>query len=282
MIASYFYGKHLYAKTEMIYNVEMMRKNDGPIGFYDSGVGGVSVLRETARLLPGEDFIYYGDNAHAPYGVKDEEEIKKLSLACGDFLYNAGAKMIVIACNTATSIVVKTMRENYNLPVISMEPAVKPACEKHKQGKIAVLATPATLRQKRYHALVERLGIGERVIDVHCSGLAELVELGRLDNPQIKACICEKLAPLRGEDVRALVIGCTHYSFISEQIGKVAGKLFKNKPELFDGLYGTARQVAAVLKEESLESGKNGRGSISFHSSDGEDAADLLNKFYTL
>ena len=115
-----------------------MIKNEQPIGVYDSGVGGLSVLCEARKRLPHENFIYYGDSENAPYGTKTEDEIKELSLACGEFLFRKGVKMIVIACNTATSIVVQTMRERYNIPIISIEPAVKPALEGSRNGKIIV------------------------------------------------------------------------------------------------------------------------------------------------
>ncbi len=260
----------------MIYNYGMDKGNELPIGFYDSGVGGISVLKQTVKLLPNEDFIYYGDNANAPYGTRDEEDIKRLSLACGEFLYSRGVKMIVIACNTATSIVVKTMRERFNIPIISMEPAVKPASE--RGGRIAVLATPATLNQARYKALLGRLGIEERVVDIPCGELAELVETGELCSPHIKAYICEKLSALRGQDVCSLVIGCTHYSFISEQIGDVARKLL-GECELFDGMYGTARRVKQVLEQEGILS-ETGCGNVGFFSSSGEEAVKMLKYFY--
>ncbi len=266
----------------MIYNVKMEKQRNLPIGFYDSGVGGISVLKQAAALLPSENFIYYGDNANAPYGTRDEEDIKNLSLACGEFLHNMGVKMIVIACNTATSIVVQTMRERFQIPIISMEPAVKPASVKYSSGKIAVLATPATLRQKRYIDLVARLGVDDRVVNVECDGLAELVERGNLNSPQMKAFICEKLSPLRGEEVSSLVIGCTHYSFVSRQIEDVAKKLLRGSCEVFDGLYGTARRIVDVLAQEDLLTENSGAGHVAFFSSLDEQAIDVLKQFYNM
>lgn len=256
---------------------------DMPIGFYDSGVGGISVLRETVKLLPHEDFIYYGDNANAPYGAKTEAEIKELSIRCGDFLHGKGVKAIVIACNTATSIVVQTMREKYNIPIISMEPAVKPAAQKYADGKIAVMATPATLGQQRYLALLDRLGIQSRIINVECGQLAALVEEGRLDSPKIKACVYEKLIPLANEEnICAIVMGCTHYSFISTQIHDVARKILKGNCEIFDGMYGTARQTANVLAEAGLLSGRQSAGEVAFFSSKGDSYMAILKRFYSL
>jgi glutamate racemase len=258
----------------------MTKRENLPVGFYDSGVGGVGVLKETFKLAPNENFIYYGDNANAPYGGREEEEIRKLSLACGDFLYDKGVKMIVIACNTATSIVVKTMREKYNIPVISMEPAVRPAAERFPAGKIAVLATPATLRQKRYGALLDRLGVADRVLTIDCGGLAELVERGDLKDPAITDFIYRRLKDFRNEAVCAVVLGCTHYSFIGRQIQRAAKDVFGGRCAQFDGVYGTARQVARVLAEEKMLSNRTEEGSTAFYSSAGSDAAMLLQRFY--
>lgn len=244
-----------------------MRKNEMPIGVYDSGVGGVSVLAQAVKCLPNEDFLYYGDSANAPYGTKTEEEIKMLSLACGDFLCHRGVKMIVIACNTATSITVQAMREKYNIPIISIEPAVKPAVEKYADGEIAVLATPATLKQKRYENLLHKLGAQERVLNIECEELAELVERGNLRDPRIKAYLCDKFMPYRGRKMSGVVVGCTHYSFVSDQMSDVARKICGGPCEVFDGMFGTARHIASVLREENLLNGFNEKGNVNFFSS---------------
>jgi len=283
LIASNFFDiTALYYTIAMIYN-NCMQKRDMPIGFYDSGVGGISVLRQTVNLLPHENFIYYGDNANAPYGSKKEDEIRELSLKCGDFLYDKGVKAIVIACNTATSIVVRLMREKYSIPVISMEPAAKPACEKYETGGIVVMATPATLRQKRYRELLERLDITERVINIECGGLAGLIEKGDIYSPKIKAYIYEKLAPLRGSgDISAIVIGCTHYSFVSGQIHDVALKILDGNCEIFDGMHGTARHIAGLLGQEGLLSDRSANGSVEFYSSLGGGYTAILREFFDI
>lgn len=244
-----------------------MRKNELPIGIYDSGAGGVSVLAQAMKCLPCEDFLYYGDSANAPYGTKSEEEIKNLSLACGDFLYQRGVKMIVIACNTATSITVQAMREKYNIPIISIEPAVKPAVEKYPEGKIAVLATPATLKQKRYWYLLEKLGAQDKVVNIECEGLAELVEQGNLDDPHIKAYLYEKFLPHRGRAFGGVVVGCTHYSFVSDKIRDVAQKICGGPCDVFDGMFGTARHIADVLRGENLLNDSLEKGGVKFFSS---------------
>ncbi len=257
-----------------------MDKKEQPIGFYDSGIGGISVLAETVRLLPNENYIYYGDNLYAPYGLKDEKDVIERSFVCGDFLYEKGVKTIVIACNTATSIVVRGMREKYSIPVISIEPAVKPASEKYAEGDILVMATKATVNQQRYKDLVERLGAGERVKSIECENLANLVEQGDFDAPAIRAYICEKLAPFRESgNVCAVVIGCTHYSFIESQIRDVAQKLLKGNCEIFDGRFGTAKHVVNVLEQEGLLSGRKTRGTVEFYSSKGAEFAATMKKY---
>lgn len=244
-----------------------MQKKELPIGVYDSGAGGISVLAQTKICLPHENFIYYGDSANAPYGTKSEEEIRDLSLACGDFLCRKGVKMIIIACNTATSITVQAMREKYNIPIISIEPAVKPAVEKYPEGKIAVLATPATLHQKRYFHLLDKLGAMDQVVNIACDGLAEMVERGELSDPHIKAYLYEKFLPYRRYNFNGIVVGCTHYSFISDQICDVARKICGGPCEIFDGMYGTARHVVNVLDSEGLRNDSSSGGRIKFFSS---------------
>ncbi|MBC5647266.1 glutamate racemase [Christensenella tenuis] len=256
-----------------------MQKKELPIGVYDSGAGGISVLAQARICLPHENFIYYGDSANAPYGTKSEEEIRDLSLACGDFLCRQGVKMIIIACNTATSITVQAMREKYNIPIISIEPAVKPAVEKYPEGKIAVLATPATLHQKRYLHLLDKLGAMDQAVNISCDGLAEIVERGNLSDPHIKAYLCEKFLPYRRCDFNGIVVGCTHYSFISDQIRDVARKICGGPCEIFDGMYGTARHVADVLALEGLLNDSFSEGRIKFFSSGEAHHIDVFERF---
>lgn len=257
-----------------------MQAKELPIGVFDSGAGGVSVLAQAKICLPHEKFIYYGDSANAPYGTKSEDEIRDLSLACGDFLFRQGVKMIVIACNTATSITVQAMREKYNIPIISIEPAVKPAVEKYPDGKIAVLATPATLHQKRYFHLLSKLNAAKQVVNIECGSLAELVERGNLSDPHIKAYLYEKLLPYRGQNFGGVVVGCTHYSFVSSQIRDVARKICGGSCEIFDGMYGTARHIAEVLAEEALLSGSPEEGNVTFFSSGEMGHVDVFKRFF--
>lgn len=248
--------------------------NCKPIGFFDSGVGGISVLKTAYRLMPNENYIYYGDNLNAPYGEKSEEQIRTLSLAAGEYLYSKGVKAVVIACNTATSTSVYEMREKFNIPVISMEPAVKPALNETKDGLILMLATPATVTQERYLSLLQKLNAGERVVSVGCGGLVELIEQGLTDENSVHTYLKRKLAFLNGEKISAVVLGCTHYSFVENEIKSYLDSTFETDCKVFDGRHGTVRHLKNVLIENSLECAQDSEGSILFNSSDRAIPAD--------
>jgi len=250
--------------------------NNAPIGFFDSGLGGLSVLAVARAEMPQENFIYFGDNANAPYGMRDEEDIRRLSLDCAEFLYEKGVKAIVVACNTATSIAVHEMRERFNLPVISMEPAVKPACE-HTSGKVAVMATSATISQKRYQGLIERLGCRERVIDLPCPSLASMLEHADFDAPEVADYIHKKLGEVADENVTGVVVGCTHYSFVSSLIEKSAKDIFGEDCRIFDGRFGTVRQLKRVLEEREALS-ETGSGAIEYYSSAGQETVETMKR----
>ncbi len=253
-----------------------------PVGFFDSGVGGLSVLCHAVSQMPNENFIYYGDSANAPYGTKTEDEIKNLAMQCGEFLFKKGVKAIVMACNTATSASVKRMREEYQLPVVSIEPAVKPASLSGNEGKILVMATPATISGQRYNGLVDRIGCRDRILDLPCGGLVELLETGDFDNPEIERYIRRKFSRISGEKIGSIVIGCTHYSFVSQTIEKIAKEMLDGKCEIFDGMYGTVRQLQKVLCDNRLDGSKKG-GAIEIFSSGGEAALaiyrDIVKKY---
>ena len=242
--------------------------NCKPIGFFDSGVGGISVLKTAFNLMPNENYIYYGDNLNAPYGEKSEEQIRALSLAAGEFLYNKGVKAIVIACNTATSTSVYEMREKFNIPVISMEPAVKPALSEATIGRILVLATPATVSQERYLSLLNKLSAGDRVVSVGCSGLVELIEQGCTGESDVHDYLQQTLGFLKGEKISAVVLGCTHYAFVENTIKSYIDAAFDTDCRVFDGRHGTVRHLKHVLEENNLECADKKEGSVQFFSSD--------------
>ena len=234
-----------------------------PIGVFDSGVGGVSVLRDLVRLLPRERFIYYGDNKNAPYGTRSEEEIRALSLDVANWLLSRDVKAMLVACNTATSAAIQTLRERLSIPVVGMEPALKPAYELHADGKILVLATPATLRQAKFHRLYERYG--EHAVALPGPELVEFVERGRCEGDEIDAYLARRFADVQGEKLAAAVLGCTHFSFLKKALGRALPGV-----PLLDGNEGSARRLEYLLRENGTLR-EDGEGSVEFFTSGDED-----------
>ena len=234
-----------------------------PIGVFDSGVGGVSVLRDLVRLLPRERFIYYGDNKNAPYGTRSEEEIRALSLDVANWLLSRDVKAMLVACNTATSAARQTLRERLSIPVVGMEPALKPAYELHADGKILVLATPATLRQAKFHRLYERYG--EHAVALPGPELVEFVESGRCEGDEIDAYLARRFADVQGEKLAAAVLGCTHFSFLKKALGRALPGV-----PLLDGNEGSARRLEYLLRENGTLR-EDGEGSVEFFTSGDED-----------
>jgi glutamate racemase len=228
----------------------------GPIGVFDSGVGGISVLRAMRKMMPGERFIYYGDNLNAPYGTRPEHEIRLLTFASVQELLDRNVKALVIACNTATSAAAEALRERLTLPIIGMEPALKPAALSHENGKILVMATPATLRQRKFQELMR--AYGDRAEMLPCPGLMEFAERGDIDSPALDKYLLDRFAPYEGEDVDAIVLGCTHYVFARRAIGKAMPRA-----QLYDGNEGTARRLMDILRAQGLEGPDEG-GSVEF------------------
>jgi glutamate racemase len=219
-----------------------------PIGVFDSGLGGLSVLREIRQLLPHEDLLYVADSAHVPYGDKPESHIRARSLALAQFLYGQGAKAIVVACNTATAAAVSLLREELPVPVIGMEPALKPAVAATRSGVVGVLATVGTLASARFAALLARYAGDVEVITQPCPGLVEQVELGDLDGPLTQALVRRYTVPLLARGADTLILGCTHYPFLHQVIAEIAGphvSLIHTGPAV-------ARQVQRVLTSNSL------------------------------
>lgn len=237
---------------------------DQPIGVFDSGFGGASVLREAIKLLPNENYIYYGDNKNAPYGDRTETEISTLTLRCADELLSHNVKTLLIACNTATATCVELVRAKLNVPVISMEPAIKPACEHEGNGKILMLATLATTRFERYLALQERMPDPKRVINVPCPGIVEIVEQGKLDFADYEAILTKLLWPYEKMKIDGIVLGCTHYVFIKDVISRYANAHFCGEHILYDGNHATIMQLTKVLCDNNMLQDKNKKGGITF------------------
>lgn len=250
----------------------MSLRYNGYIGVFDSGVGGISVLRRLVEELPNENFVYFGDSANAPYGEKTREQVLRLSRRIVDGLLDEGAKAIVIACNTATSAAAPELRAAYaHVPIVGVEPALKPATQAEGINRILVMATPITLRLDKYQQLAGRWGGGHEVISAPCPGLAARIERGDLDAPDVRELVESLVGAYRG-NVDAVVLGCTHYPFIAPLIREVIGDV-----PLFDGAEGTARQLRAKLSERGLVTRSSIQGTTEFLSSN-PDPAEL--EFY--
>ena len=250
----------------------------GYIGVFDSGVGGISVLRELVATLPNEDFVYYGDSANAPYGEKSRDRVMRLSRSIVDRLLDEGVKAIVIACNTATSAAAAELRADYaHVPIIGVEPALKPATLAPDAKRILVMATPITLRLDKYQQLAEKWGGGHEVISAPCPGLAARIEKGDLDAPDMHELIESLVGDYAGK-VDSVVLGCTHYAFVAPQIRAVVGDV-----PLFDGAHGTALQLQRKLIERGLATKSGSPGSVEFLSSKpGEDEIALYRRFFEM
>lgn len=235
-----------------------------PIGFFDSGVGGLSVMREAIKIMPNEDYIYFGDSKNAPYGVKTRDEIRELTFNAVKLLLDKGAKGIVVACNTATSAAVADLRKMYpDVPLVGIEPAIKPAVELGRKGKILMLATPMTVKQEKFKFLLDRYKDKAEIIPIPCAGLMEFIEKGSLDSEELEEYLREKIFIYGVDEISSIVLGCTHYPFIADTIEKIVGKDIK----ILDGAYGTAKEIMRRLKEKDLLSDRSEKGNIQIFNS---------------
>lgn len=243
----------------------IIEKEKLPIGVFDSGVGGISILKELVKLMPNENFIYYGDSANAPYGTKTLEQVADLVNEDAKYLYEKGVKALVVACNTATSVGIKELRERYHdiMPVIGIEPALKPAVLSKEHPTVLVMATPMTLREKKFHNLMQRFMEQAEIVPLPCPGLMEFVERGELSSEELETYLRELFMPY--ENVDAIVLGCTHYPFVKEMIRKVIG----NDVRLFDGGEGTARETKRQLEAWKIVNPSTEAGMVVFENSAG-------------
>lgn len=226
------------------------------IAVFDSGVGGISVLRHLRRVMPGERYLYFGDSANAPYGTRTKQEVGALTFAAARRLVGQGVKALVVACNTATSAAIGDLRAAYpELIVIGIEPALKLAADRFPGAGIGVMATPMTLREEKFENLMHRYETVSRVYKLPAPGLVELVEQGRADSPEAEALLTALFAPYLGK-LDAVVLGCTHYPFAAKAIARVLGE----KVALLDGGDGTARETRRRLEEAGLL--ENGPGEV--------------------
>ncbi len=260
-----------------------MDLKESPILVFDSGMGGISVLREIVRLMPDEKYIYFGDSANAPYGTKDMAQVRQLTISCvTNMVKQRKIKAAAIACNTATSAAVKTLRTMYpSMPIVGVEPAVKPAVMAEDHACVLVMATPFTLKEKKFHDLEQRYLDQARIIPLPCPGLMEFVEAGILEGEKLDRFLRDLLSPYRGKGVTGIVLGCTHYPFLKKAIRKVVGP----SVQIYDGGYGTAKELQRRLKKEDLlrEPGPEKTGSLEFLNSSGkEELLALSKRLFTL
>lgn len=224
--------------------------NSAPVGVFDSGVGGLSVLREIRQALPNESLLYVADSGHVPYGDKSPEQIRERSRTIARFLIGQGAKALVVACNTATAAAVADLRELYDLPIIGMEPAVKPAARATRSGVVGVLATTGTLQSARFAALLDRFAGSVRVVTQPCPGLVEYIEQGELESARVRELLQRYTQPLLAAGCDTLILGCTHYPFVRP----VLQSLLPAQITLIDTGAAVARQLEARLADLAMQS----------------------------
>jgi glutamate racemase len=238
------------------------------IGIFDSGVGGLSVLADVQRVLPGEDLIYYADTAHFPYGSQPQDIVRARAEAVTRVLLDRGSKIIVVACNTATSAAIAHLRETFDVPFVGMEPALKPAAARTVAGKVALLVTPGTARGEKLAALLDRYGAEVTVAVVEAPGLAECVEAGAIDAPTTREVVRRALMPVRRGGADVLALGCTHYAFLREVIEAEAG----DGIAVIEPSQAVAQQVARVLRKHGLLNPRASGGEVLYLTS-GDQAA---------
>lgn len=241
-----------------------MNKKDLPIGFLDSGVGGLSVLREAIKIMPNENYIYFGDSKNAPYGVKPIKEIRDLTFNVVDFLIEKGIKGLVVACNTATSAAVSELRRVYpDIPLVGIEPAIKPAVELNRSGKILIMATPMTIKQEKFNLLLNKYKEKAEIVPIPCAGLMEFIEDGILSGEELEEYLEEKLSIYDKSEISSIVLGCTHYPFVKDVIAKIVG----SNVIIMDGGEGTAREIKRRLREKNLLTDRIKKGNVDIYNS---------------
>jgi glutamate racemase len=243
-----------------------------PIGVFDSGVGGLSVLREIRRELPHEDLLYVADSGHAPYGDKSTRYIETRAIAIVEFLLEKRAKAIVVACNTATGVAIRLLRARFSLPIVAMEPAVKPALTLTRTGVIGVLATGRTINSDNFAKLHERFGADAKILMQACPGLVEQIETGNVSGEETRALVRQYVLPLLAQGADTLVLGCTHYPFIAPLIREIAGPAVA----IIEPSAAIARELRRRLASDELLSSACNAGEASFWSSSATDTTQQV------
>jgi len=219
-----------------------------PIGIFDSGVGGLTIYEEIHKLLPNENIVYLADSKNAPYGEKSKDEIIAISVKNTEFLLSQGCKLIVVACNTASTNAVKYLREHYDVPFIRVQPAIKPAALNSKTKIVGILATKGTLKSELLFETSQRFAQGVKVVEQVGEGLVSLIESGKMHSPEMTNLLQRHLRPMLDKNIDHLVLGCTHYPFLTDQIKALVG----NEVTILDSGEAIARQTRVILEQESL------------------------------
>ncbi|WP_299124823.1 glutamate racemase [uncultured Winogradskyella sp.] len=219
-----------------------------PIGIFDSGIGGTSIFKEIHTLLPNENCIYLADSKNAPYGNKSEEKILQLSIKNTEYLLDKGCKIIVVACNTATTNAISYLRANYDIPFIGIEPAIKPAALNTQSKTVGILATKGTLSSQLFHKTTDLYASGIKVIEQVGEGIVPLIETGQLDSHEMKALLETYLEPMLKQDIDYLVLGCTHYPYLIPTLTK----MLPENITIIDSGLAVAKQTQAILTRQNL------------------------------
>jgi glutamate racemase len=252
--------------------------NNNPIGLFDSGIGGTSIWKEIHLLLPNEDSIYLADSKNAPYGQKSKEEIIHLSEKNTEFLLNKNCKIIVVACNTATTNAIKELRAKYDIPFIGIEPAIKPAATHSQTQKIGILATKGTLNSELFYKNVEKFQDIE-IIEQVGFGLVDLIENGQINSPEMKQLLQSYLKPMVEQNIDYLVLGCSHYPYLIPQIKKIIPSHIK----IIDSGEAVARQTKNVLNEKVGFRNENTQSTQLFYTNSNPAVlASILKKKHTI
>ena len=247
---------------------------DSPIGIFDSGVGGISVLRAIREQMPEESIIYFGDQVHVPYGSRSMEQIQNFSEAITRFLLEQGTKIIVVACNTASAAALKYLRDKFpDVQFVGMEPAVKPAAEHTQTGKVGVLATPATFQGALYTSVVERFANGVELFQDTCPGLVQQIEQGNLYGEKTRQILEEALQPMLKRNIDTVVLGCTHYPFVIPLIQEIVGENVR----VIDPAPAVAKQTGRLLEARGMTNKSQSKGDVKLYTSgDHESLKSLL------
>jgi glutamate racemase len=256
------------------YTSDMSDVSNSRVGVFDSGVGGLSVLREIRAQMPEESVVYFGDQGHIPYGPRPMEQIRSFSEAITNFLLVQHARIIVVACNTASAAALKYLREKFpNVPFVGMEPAVKPAAEHTQTGKVGVLATPATFQGALYASVVERFANGTELFQNTCTGLVQEIVRGNLNGSKTRKILEDALLPMLEKNIDTVVLGCTHYPFVIPLIQEIVG----DKVRVIDPAPAVAKQTKRLLEAGGMKGQLSEQGSVRFYTSgDSESLKSLL------